>query len=60
MRDVPVHDDHDYIRLLYLASYGLDGDSTFRLRPSRGRLRAELYGYPDGTLETSRKIRRER
>lgn len=58
MRDVPVGDDHDYVRLVYLASYGLDGDSTFRLRPSRERLRADLYGYPDGTLETLRKDRR--
>lgn len=51
MRDVPVHDDHDYVRLLYLASYGLGGDSTFRLRPSRGRLQAEAYGYTDGMVE---------
>lgn len=51
MRDVPVHHDHDYVRLLYLAAYGLDGDSTFRMRPSRGRLQAEAYGYPDGTVE---------
>ena len=54
MGDVPVHDDHDFVRLVYLASYGLDGDSTFRLRPSGGRLRTEAYGYPDGTLETLR------
>jgi len=51
MSEVPVHDDQDYVRLLYLASYGLDADSTFRMQPSRGRLQAEAYGYPDGTLE---------
>ena len=39
------------MRLLYLASYGLDGASTFRMRPSGGRLQEEAYGYPDGTLE---------
>jgi hypothetical protein len=52
MREVPVHDDQDYVRLLYLASYGLDGTSTFRMRPSGGRLKTEAYGYPDGTLES--------
>jgi hypothetical protein len=58
MQDVPVRDDLDYVRLLYLASYGLDGDSTFRLQPSRARLRAASYGYPDGTLETQPKNKR--
>lgn len=51
MSEVPVHDDQDYVRLLYLSSYGLDGASTFRMQPSPGRLQAEAYGYPDGTLE---------
>ena len=51
MSEVPVHDDQDYVRLLYLASYGLDGASTFRMRPSGARLQEEAYGYPDGTLE---------
>ena len=51
MSEVPVHDDQDYVRLLYLSSYGLDGDSTFRVRALPGRLQAEAYGYPDGTLE---------
>jgi hypothetical protein len=51
MRDMPVHEDHDYVRLLYLASYGLDGESTFELLPSAERLRTAAYGYPDGTIE---------
>jgi Wadjet protein JetA len=57
MRDVPVGADHEYVRLLYLASYGLDGDSTYRFRPTNGRLEATMYGYPDGTLEAQRKNR---
>lgn len=51
MSEIPVHNDQGYVRLLYLASYGLDGASTFRMRPSGGRLQEEAYGYPDGTLE---------
>jgi hypothetical protein len=51
MQEVPVRDDHDYVSLLHLASCGLDGDSTFRLRSARERLRREAYGYPDGVRE---------
>jgi len=51
MSEVPVQDDQAYVRLLYLFSYGLDGTSTFRMQPSPGRLQAEVYRYPDGTLE---------
>jgi hypothetical protein len=57
MQDVPVGADQEYVRLLYLASYGLDGDSTYRFRPSQARLQATMYGYPDGTLEARRKVR---
>jgi hypothetical protein len=57
MRDVPVGADHDYVRLLYLASYGLDDDSTYRFQPTHARLRATMYGYPDGTLEARRRKR---
>jgi hypothetical protein len=51
MSDIPVDGDQDYVRLLYLFSYGLDGASAFRMQPSSGRLQTEPYGYPDGTLE---------
>ncbi len=57
MRDVPVANDEDYVRLLYLASYGLDGDSVYRLRPYEGSLHAGPYGYPDGTLTRHRRAR---
>jgi hypothetical protein len=54
MRDVPVKDDEDYVRLLFIASYGLGDASSFRLQPSDGRLHTPTYGYPDGTLEVRR------
>jgi Family of unknown function (DUF5716) len=54
MRDVPVTNDQDYVRLFFIASYGLGDDSSFRLQPSGGRLRTPTYGYPDGTLEVRR------
>jgi hypothetical protein len=58
MRDVPAADDDDYVRLLYLASYGLDGDSAFQLQPSGDVLRTGVYGYPDGTVKrTTRRAR---
>jgi hypothetical protein len=58
MRDVPVANDEDYVRLLYLASYGLDGDSVYRLRLSDGTLRTGPYGYPDGSLMRNQRARR--
>jgi Wadjet anti plasmid transformation system JetA-like protein len=58
MRDVPVGGDQEYVRLLYLASYGLDGDSTFRIVPSDGRVQRDPYGYPDGTVERVRSKKR--
>ena len=54
MRDVPVKDDEDYVRLFFIASYGLGDASSFRLQPSDGRLHTPTYGYPDGTLEVGR------
>jgi hypothetical protein len=59
MRDVPVTDDRDYVRLVYLASYGLDGDSAYRLRPTGDTLHANVYGYPDGTLTRNRRAQAE-
>ena len=51
MDEVPVGDDGEYLRLLYLASYGLDGGSPFRLRPLPERLRKGPYGHPGGRIE---------
>ena len=58
MSEVPVEVDEDYVRLLYLASYGLDGGSSFRLRPSAERLFKGRYGHPAGRIERTRRRRR--
>jgi hypothetical protein len=55
MKEIAVRDDVEYVRLLYLASYGLDASSTFKLFPSADRVRKGDYGYPGGRVE--RKIR---
>jgi len=49
--EVPVDGDDDYVRLLYLAAYGLDGGSPFRLLPSAERIRKGRYGHPAGRIE---------
>jgi len=54
LEDAPLENDVDYVRLIYIAAYGLDGDSPFRFRPSSvgGRpLRKGPYGFPRGRLE---------
>jgi len=51
MKEIYVNDDNDYVRLLYLASYGLDGESSYRLRPSAQRICQGAYAYPDGQIE---------
>jgi Family of unknown function (DUF5716) len=51
MQEIPVDDDDDYVRLLYLASYGLDGASDFRLLPSAERVRKGYYSHPGGRIE---------
>lgn len=51
MKEIPVDGDEEYVRLLYLASYGLDGGSTFRLFPSAEHVRKGDYGHPGGRIE---------
>ena len=58
MEEVPVGSDEDYVRLLYLASYGLDGGSSFRLLPLMERIRRGRYGYPGGRIERAARRRR--
>lgn len=53
LAEIPVHGDEDYVRLLYLASYGLDGGSRFRLVLAPERIRKGVYGHPGGTIERS-------
>jgi hypothetical protein len=53
LAEISVHSDEDYVRLLYLASYGLDGSSRFRLALSPERIRKGVYGHPGGTIARS-------
>ncbi|MBI5489006.1 MAG: hypothetical protein HY905_16855 [Deltaproteobacteria bacterium] len=50
MNEIAVGEDREYVRLLYLAAYGLDGASWYRLRPSVERVRKGGYGFPDGRI----------
>ena len=51
IEEVPVKTDDEYIRLLYLASYGIDRNSSFRFTPSAERVRKGMYGHPAGRIE---------
>lgn len=51
IEEVAVDADDDYVRLLYLASYGLDGSSSFRFFPSAERIRKGPYEHPGGKIE---------
>jgi hypothetical protein len=53
LAEIPVDGDEDYVRLLYLASYGLDGGSSFRIVPSPERVRKGVYEHPGGEVERS-------
>lgn len=55
--EITVSADEDYVRLLYLASYGLDGGSSFRFLPSAERVRKGLYTHPGGQIERTEKRR---
>ncbi len=60
VHEVAVNVDEDYVRLLLLASYGLDGGSQFRLIPSAERIRQGIYGHPGGRIERTSKRRSTR
>jgi Wadjet anti plasmid transformation system JetA-like protein len=57
LEDIPLEDDEDYVRLIYIAAYGLDGSSSFLLRPSRARVERGPYGHPAAQLEPRSKRR---
>jgi hypothetical protein len=57
LEEVPVDGDDDYVRLLYLASYGLDGGSSFRLLPGAEQIRKGAYSHPAGRIERAVKRR---
>jgi hypothetical protein len=48
--ELAIEGDQDYIRLLYLVAFGLDGSSSFTFVPETGRLETYPYGYPTGRL----------
>ena len=58
--ELPVTDDRDYVRLLYVVGYGMDGSASFHFDPDTGRLNQGPYGYPAGRLARSRKRRASR
>ena len=53
--ELPVTDDRDYVRLLYVVGYGMDGSASFHFDPDTGRLNQGPYAYPAGRLAQSRK-----
>ncbi len=48
--ELAIEGDQDYIRLLYLVAFGLDGSSSFTFVPETGRLEKYPYGYPTGRI----------
>ena len=52
--ELPINGDQDYVRLVYLIGYGMDGSASFHFDPDTGRLNKGLYGYPSGRLARSR------
>ncbi len=59
MKEVDVTSDEGYVRLLYIASYGLDRNSGFQLLPSAERVRKGPYTYPDGKVERRAQLRQK-
>jgi hypothetical protein len=53
--ELTIEGDQDYIRLVYLVGYGLDGSSSFTFVPEAGRLENAPYGYPAGRIARGRK-----
>lgn len=57
LADAPVGDDRDFVRLIYIAAYGLDGNSPFRFQPAAIREEPHHkgpYSFPRGRLERRR------
>lgn len=50
LRELSVDSDDEFVRLLYLAAYGLDRGCSFELKPEASRVRKGPYGFPDGQL----------
>ena len=54
--ELPINGDQDYVRLVYLIGYGMDGSASFHFDPDTGRLHKGPYGYPSGRVVRSRKL----
>ena len=48
--EVPVTSDEEYLRLLFITQYGLDGRSSFLVVHREGRIRCGPYEYPAGHI----------
>jgi hypothetical protein len=59
MKEVNVTSDEEYVRLFYIASYGLDRNSNFQLLPSAERVRKAPYTYPEGKIERKAQSRQK-
>ncbi|MBZ5726798.1 MAG: DUF5716 family protein [Acidobacteriia bacterium] len=55
--ELPVASDEEYLRLLFITQYGLDGRSSFHVVHQEGRLRSGLYEYPAGHIAAGSKGR---
>lgn len=57
LAEAPLEHDLDYVRLIYIAAYGLDGNSPFRFQPSpmSEPSRKGPYAFPRGRLERPRR-----
>jgi hypothetical protein len=55
IEELPMESDQDFVRLLYLVGYGLDGSAAFHFDPDSGRITRGPYGYPAGRIARGRK-----
>ena len=59
LSDAPVAGDEDFVRLIFIAAYGMDGGSSYAFRPEPGipQDRKGPYSFPRGQLERTRRRR---
>ncbi len=59
LSEILLENDADYVRLIFVCAYGLDGESPYALEPdlSGDRQRRGAYEFPSGRLERAGKER---
>lgn len=59
LSDAALEGDEDFVRLIFIAAYGLDGGSSYAFRPEPGipQDRKGRYAFPRGQLERTRRRR---